>query len=359
MFFNIDGDSGAAIVGWLAPDNPSAVPKILVRRPGEEDIEFLASIERSDVRSLGVHATGLVGFVVDDSIVKGLAGVEDIELLEAETGILIYRRFKPGKHIERKLFLFDSSIRPIEKLVGRSRNLFTLAYPSTERYGFETMLVLINNGFNKSIFMSGRSSFPRYSHFLSTAQFSTAALLNDPFEELAQRLVILNLIQKSDSTHMLPLLFTGLTALTNFVRDFPFEDSKGMLAKFRNVTDEEREALVSPMTRMFGCIPGEAPERRHVTTALENLASMDLVGVRSRYREFSELLAGILGHDLAGDYEPVVHPSIGALADRLSRISLVADFLEDDLAFYSFAEESIVSALSGDADVIARDTQTM
>jgi hypothetical protein len=207
--------------------------------------------------------------------------------------------------------------------------------------------------------MSGRSSYPRYSHFLANAQFTTAALLNDPFEELAQRLVILSLIQKSDSTHMLPLLFSGLTALTKFARDLPIEDTKGMLAKFRNVTDEEREALMSPMTRMFGCIPGETPERRHVTAALENLASMDLVGARSRFRDFSALLAGILGHDLAGDYEPVVHPSISALADRLSRISLVADFLEDDLALYSFAEESIVSALSDDGNVVARDTQTM
>jgi hypothetical protein len=359
VFFHIDDDKGEAISGWLAPDNPSAVPKILVRRPGEEDLEILATIERPDVRDLGVHVTGLVGFVIDDTIVKGLPGIEDIELLEAETGILIYRRFKKGKHIERKFFLFDSSVRPIEKLGGRSRNLFTLTYPSTERYGFETMLVLINNNFNKSIFMSGRSSYPRYSHFLSNAQFATAALLNDPFEELAQRLVILSLIQKSDSTHMLPLLFTGLTALTKFARDLPVDDSKAMLAKFRNLTDEEREALMSPMTRMFGCIPGETPERRHVTAALENLASMDLVGVRSRFRDFSALLAGILGHDLTGDYEPVVHPSIGALADRLSRISIVADLLEDDLALYSFAEESIVSALSDDANAVARDTQTM
>jgi hypothetical protein len=358
VFFHIDSDDKKAISGWLAPDNPSAVPKILVRRPGEEDIEITATIERPDVLNLGVHATGLVGFVIDETIVEGLPGVEDIELLEADTGILIYRRFKEGKHIERKFFLFDSSIRPIEKLGGRSKNLFTLTYPSTERYGFETMLVLINNNFSKSIFMSGRSSFPRYSHFLSNAQFTTAALLSDPFEELAQRLVILSLIQKSDSASMLPLLFTGLTALTQFVRDMSFEDSKGLLTKFRNVTDEEREALVSPMTRMFGCIPGEAPERRHVTAALENLASMDLVGVRSRFRDFSALLAGMLGHDLAGDYEPVVHPSISALADRLSRISLVADLLEDDLALYSFAEESIVTALSDDSG-IARDTQTM
>ncbi len=359
MFFNIDADDGAAIRGWLAPDNPSAIPKILVRRPGEEDIEISATIERPDVRDLGMHSTGLVGFVVDDSVIAGLSGIQDVELLEADSGVLIYRRFQQGRHIERKLFFFDSSIRPIEKLAGRAKSLFTLTYPSTERYPFETMLVLINNSFNKSIFMSGRSSFPRYSHFLANAGFTTAALLGDPFEELAQRLILLNLIQRSDASHMLPRLFTGLTALTDFVRDLPLEDPKGLLAKFRLATDAERDALVSPMTRMFGCNPGETPERRHVSAALENLASMDLVGVRSRFHDFSALLAGLLGHDLTGDYEPVIHPTVSALADRLSRISLVADLLEDDLALYSFAEESIGVVLSDQADLVARDTQTI
>lgn len=359
MFFSIDIDDGASIRGWLAPDNPSAVPKILVRRPGEDDIEISATVERPDVRDLGVHSTGLVGFIVNDAVVAGLEKIEDIELLEADSGILIYRRFQKGRHLERKFFFFDSSIRPIEKLTRRAKSLFTLTYPSTERYGFETMLVLINNGFNKSIFMSGRSSFPRYSHFLSNAGFKTAALLGDPFEELAQRLILLNLIQKSDASHMLPQLFTGLTTLTGFARDLPLDDQKGLLAKFRLLTEEEREALTSPMTRMFGCIPGETLNRGRVSAALENLSSMDLVGVRSRFSDFKALLAGLLGHDLTDDYEPVVHPSIGALADRLSRISLVTDLLEDDLALYSFAEESIGIALSHDADAVTRDTQTM
>jgi len=359
VFFSIDVDDGASIRGWLAPDNPSAVPKILIRRPGEEDVEISATVERPDVRDLGVHTTGLVGFIVDDKVVPGLKGIEDIELLEADSGILIYRRFKKGRHIERKFFFFDSSIRPIEKLARRSKSLFTLTYPSTERYGFETMLVLINNGFNKSIFMSGRSSLPRYSHFLGKAGFMTAALLGDPFEELAQRLILLNLVQKSNSSHMLPQLFTGLTALADFARDLPLEDSKGLLAKFRLLTDQQREALASPMTKMFSCIPGETLDRGRVSAALENLSAMDLVGVRSRFHEFRSLLAGLLGEDLTDDYEPAVHPSISALADRLSRISLVADLLEDDLALYSFVEESIGIALSDDADAVARDTQTM
>ena len=143
------------------------------------------------------------------------------------------------------------------------------------------------------------------------------------------------------------------------MRDLPLEDPKGLLAKFRLATDAERDALVSPMTRTFGCNPGETPERRHVSAALENLASMDLVGVRSRFHDFSALLAGLLGHDLTGDYEPVIHPAVSALADRLSRISLVADLLEDDLALYSFAEELIGVVLSDQADLVARDTQTI
>lgn len=359
MFFNIDVDAGKSIRGWLAPDNPSAIPKILVRAQGCDEFTIEATIQRGDVRDLGVHSTGMVGFEVNASMVPGLENLENVELLEAETGIPIFRRFLPGRHIEKKVFFFDCSVRPLERILANAKSKFTLNYPSSERYAFETMLVIINNAACKSIFISGRSNYNRYAHYLGNVGYVTAALLGDPFEELAQRLLLLSLIQKSDAAHLLPLLFTGVTPLVDFAKDLPLDDSKALLQKFRLATDAQREALVSPMTRTFGCNVGEEPDRRHVSVALENLASMNLVGVRSEFAAFGELLAGLIGQDLVGDFEPVVHPTIRALADRLSRISLVADLLEDDLALYSYVEESIRSALSDPAGVVARDTQTM
>lgn len=359
MFFNIDADYGSSIVGWLAPDNPSATPRIVVRAQGFNDFEIGATIQRDDIRDLGVHSTGMVGFEVTAELIPGLEKIESIEFREAESGIQIFRRHLSGKHIDQKLFFFDCSVRPLEQVLTRAKQKFTMNYSSSERYAFETMLVIINNSFSNSIFISGRSSYIRYAHYLENAKFMTVALLGDPFEELAQRLLLLNLIQKSDAAHILDMLFSGITPLVDFARDLPLDDSKALLQRFRLATDAQREALVSPMTRTFGCSIGENPERRHVPIALENLASMTLVGVRSQFQTFGSLLAGLIGADIVGDFEPVVHPTIRVLADRLSGISLVSDLLEDDLALYSFAQQSINSVLSDQADVITRDTQTI
>jgi hypothetical protein len=359
MFFNIDVDNGSVIRGWLAPDNPSATPRILVRAQGYNDFEIEATIQRNDVLNLGVHSTGMVGFEVNETIIPELAKIENIEFFESESRTPIFRRYLPGRHIERNLFLFDCSVRPLEPVLAAARSKFVLNYPASERYAFETMLVILNNKSAKSIFVTGRTSYVRYAHYLENANFTSVALLGDPFEELAQRLLLLNLIQKSDASHLVSLFFSGIAPLADFARDLPLDDNKALLQRFRQATDAQREALASPMTRMFGCGVNENPERRHVATALENLASMNLVGVRGQFPAFASLLAGIIGVDIIGDFDPVAHPTIRTLADRLSGISLVSDLLEDDIALYSFAQESVNAALNDQGDAIARDTQTI
>jgi hypothetical protein len=357
MLFNIDIDQGRSIGGWLAPDNPNASPRIVVRIPGRDDLVITAAIHRPDIRDLGMHGTGLVGFEVSDRDIADLADIETIELLEAESGIPIYGRFLNGRHIEHKLFYFDCSVRPQKRIINAAAEHFTLNYSASERHSFETMIGVINNSRNKSIFITGRSNFNRYTALLHGAGFLAVAMLNDPFEELAERLLLLNLIAKSEAGHLLPTFFTGLEPLVDFARDLPFNNPKGLLAAFRGTTDDQRLALMSPMTKTFGCNIDEPPERRHVSIALENLASMDLVGVRGKFPAFRSLLAGLLGVDLFEENETVAYPSIRVLADSLSRIGLVTDLLEDDLALYSFTEESINIALPDQGGGAVQDAQ--
>lgn len=359
MFFNIDADEGRSIRGWIAPDNPSVVPKVLIIVPGAGEVELEANVPRPDIRDLGIHNTGLVGFEVNAAIVPNLQDVDNIEILEAETRLQIYRRFQIDRHVERKLFLFDCSVMPQRRLVSAANRHFTLNYPSSERYAFETMIVIINNAFNKSIFISGRSNLNRYSHYLGNAGYMTAAVLRDPFEELAERLLLLSLLSKSDAAHLIPSFTTGITPLVEFARDLPFADHKALTAAFRAANDLQRQALMSPMTKTFGCNVDELPERRHVSIALENLASMDLVGTRRQFAAFRILLKDLLGADLMGEDDPATFDSVQTFATTLSRIGLVADFLEHDLALYSYAEEAIGSALEGRAGAVERDTQTI
>lgn len=354
MFFNIDADDGRSIRGWVAPDNPSATPKLVVVTAGGE-IEVEANYPRPDIRDLGIHNTGMVGFDVNDSVVPNLQEVDDVEILEAESRMQIYRRFRIDRHLEKKLFLFDCSVAPQRRIIAAANRLFTLNYTNSERYSFETMLVIINNSFNKSIFISGRSNSSRYASYLADAGYATAAILRDPFEELAERLLLLRLLSKSDAAYLLPTFITGITPLIDFARDLAFDDQKALTAAFRRATEDQREAMRSPMTRTFGCNVDEFPERRNVSIALENLARMDVVGTRSRFRAFSHLLSDVIGADLVGQEEPVTFDTVKTFAAALARVGPVTDLLEHDLALYSYAEEAIDTALDGGA----RDAQAM
>src|SRR5208283_5676673 len=112
MFFNIDVDEGGAIRGWLALDNPSVIPSLIVLIPGREEIRVEANVMRHDIKELGIHNTGQVGFEVDRRLVEGLDQIDDITIVEAESRLPIFRRFQIDRHIEKKVFLFDSSAIP-------------------------------------------------------------------------------------------------------------------------------------------------------------------------------------------------------------------------------------------------------
>ncbi|MGO9431074.1 hypothetical protein [Rhodoblastus sp.] len=221
------------------------------------------------------------------------------------------------------------------------------------------MLVIINNHFTQSIAISGRSNFNRYAPFLNNAGYIRAALLRDPFEELAERLLFLKLLGKSDLANLIGMYTRGFESLLELARDLPLNDQKAMTAAFRSITDEQREAIKSPMTRILGCNIGESPEHRHVPIALENLATMDVVGTRALFGPFKELLAGILGANIFGDEVPTCFPSISHLAASLSRIGVIADLLEHDRALYSYVEQSIDIGLAGSEAPSKRETQAI
>ena len=359
MFFNIDADEGGSIRGWLALDNPSAIPALIIVIPGREEIRLEANILRSDIRELGIHTTGQVGFDVTEDLVPGLDQIDEITIVEAETRLPMFRRFQIDKHLEKKLFLFDCSVMPQRLLLSALLKHFTLSYVNAERFSLDTMLVVINNNFSKSLLMVGRSNFNRYSSFLNNAGYVRAALLRNPFEELAERLMFLNILAKPETSNLSGMYTTGIESLAAFARNLPFDDQKAMTSAFRAITLEQRQALMSPMTRLFGCNFDEFPQRRHVPIALENLATMDVVGTRGRFGAFKDLLTGVLGANVLGDNNPMNFASIQSLATSLSRIGVVADLLDHDLALYSYVDDAVAAGLEGGSIETGRDTQTI
>ena len=358
MFFNIDADEGHAVRGWMVLDNPAAIPSITVIAPGHPEIKLVANVLRPDIQELGIHATGEVGFEVNETILPGIGSIAELEIIETESRLPIFRRFK-DRHIEKRLYLFDAGVLPQRPLLQLLGNNFTMNYLHTERYSLETMLVIINNKFTQSSFMYGRSNFNRYTSFLANAGFLRAGLLREPFEEFAERLMFLKILGRSSASDLAALNATGLESLIGFASGLPIDDPKGVLAAFRALDREQRQILSNPMTRLFGCNFDEYPERKHVAVALENLATMDVVGTKARFEDFRTLLAGTLGRDVLGEQRPHHFGPAVEFGATLSKIGIVADMLENDIELYSFADQAIQAALEGSGGALARDTHSI
>lgn len=349
MRFCIDIDSGDAISGWLAPDNPAVSPRITVAVPGRDDVEIDGMVIRRDVVDAGYHMTGACGFLVTADMVADLPRLMDIEIREAETRLPIYRRFAPGRDLRKKLFLFDCSVLPQRRLLDRIGGRFSLTYCNTERNGAETTLACIVNPSAQSAFFCGRSSVTRYDDVLTDQGFLRAALMRDPFEELAERLYFLNYIAQEGGDAAATYAH-GLRSLLDFASDLPFKDPRGVAVAFRAASETQRRELMSPMTRVFGCDVDEPPRHANVTRALQKLAGFDVVGLRANFSMFRDLLAGVLGEDLLEEEEPVAYPAVRALADMLSGIGMVNDLLAEDLALYAHVTDAIDEGLRQPVD---------
>ena len=345
MQFYIDADAGSSIEGWLAPDNPGSIPRIRVSVPGLDMIEMTCLRLRTDISDVGFHGTGEVGFLIDDSVVPDLASQSEIEIIDAETGIQIYRRNDVSRHIQRKVAYLDISMMPQNKIFRRINASFAMNYNFVEKHAFDTMICLINASYMKSMVMTGRPFLARYMPYFKKYGIFTSVLLNHPFEELAERMLFIQLLGKSNAAHLLPTFTTGVEALVPFVQSLNFDDDKALTLAFKGVKDEVRAALANPMTRLLGCNPGEDADRRHLNLALDNLSAVEIVGLRSQFETFADILSGLLGGDIVGDGHIAVSPAVEALAARLSRINAVQNLLEFDLALYSYAEDAVQQGL--------------
>ncbi len=346
MNFHIDMDAGTVISGWLIPDNPADVPEFRIKIPDRKEVSFSANVLRSDLRDLGIHATGLAGFHIDEQYIVDLADQRDLTIYEVGSGLPIYRRFNPQAHIERKLLLMDVGAFPQIAMLRQLMTCFTQSYPVVERLSLETIGALLSLSYARSVFISGQPNWMRHGPTARERGFLTAALLRDPFEEMAERLLFLANVSKRPSTNPTNGAVARYADLLPVVRTIDFSDEKSVLTSFRGLSSDKRRLLRSPMTSMFGSTPDEELQRRNVAVALDNLAQIDIVGTRTHFSEFTGMLDDYLGISTPSEYELSTIAGTTELAEVLRGIGLVADLLDEDVALYSFACEAIETGIS-------------
>ena len=127
-------------------------------------------------------------FRFDPSIVANLRDLADLELFEAETGILIYKRPRPH-NIKKKLLRLETHLFPLWTLDNAIAPQFQYFAKGIESHGRETVtqLFLLNNV--ESVYLSGNILYKNFAYFIEFG-FQTFMMLQDPYEELAERLLV-------------------------------------------------------------------------------------------------------------------------------------------------------------------------
>lgn len=337
MQFHIDIDTDALIAGWVLPDNPSTVPTLIISPSGRPEIAVSANVPRPDIRDLGHHNTGMVGFSIDDTVVPDLAQLADLQIHESESGVLIHRR---AKGLARKILWLDLASMPSAAVADTLLQRFTLYYGEIERHPFNTMFSILNNQQAASLLAMGRPLLARYDEVLRRNNFMVMAILRHPREDLAQRLLLAREIAIRGSEHDV----ASLAPLVELARTTSLEQADALESALAKVAGAHPRFVVNPFVRTLACSPDDRPEQRHISIALNNLAAMDLVGLSSRFDEFKTMLAEILNEDVLNEFTLKRPLELDDMTRRLSTMPAVERFLALDLSLYSYVEEAIETA---------------
>ncbi len=267
MLFSIDEDVGARIIGWLMPDNPATTPRVIVHLSPENHVVVEAFVYRPLLKEQGLHNTGICGFVVDESNCPGLTAATNLEIIDADNNVLIYRRRQDAKLIEQKLLRLETqlfrSFSLDEELIGR----FQMSYKSLELLPEETTRSVFAIPFTNSIFASGRIFWRVWEPLLRDRGFKIGILLRDPFEEMSERLLILKWASSPDAGSSASALMPVLQTCTGAVRDVDLSNEAALEALLARPSDELRALLYNPLVYQLAAPnafdpPPNAGERR-------------------------------------------------------------------------------------------------
>jgi len=344
MLFHMEPHDGT-LVGWVLPDNPAAMPRVKIFGPDGLLVELEANALRTDLRDRGMHETGMAGFVIDSKILPKPELFNQIEIRESNTNILIYRAFQPGAHIEQKLFRFELQAMPDTKTEELFARRFNLYYGAAQRFPQETMFGVVNNPAAKSVYISGRLNFQQYEQLLREREFKIVALIRNPYEEMAERLLFARYVSAADIAPFVLDYFQGLEPLKDLVKTIKFDDAETIKTAFNAMTEEQRTVLSNPLVRALACTLEERPKAGHVEIALSKLARMDLVGLRNRFVDFKSIMAEVFGVDILGNHELSALTWVPRIVEHLTQIKQARTLISLDLDLYTYAEQAITEVI--------------
>jgi hypothetical protein len=344
MLFNVESDSGDRVIGYLGPDAYSSIPTIRILSGGKDVLTFSANEVREALVIAGRHESGICGFSIDTKMLPGLADMADLAIYEAETGLLVYRRPRPSD-IQKRILRLESHLFPLWQLDHALEPFFQYFSNGIENLGREsvTQLFLLNHV--NSSYLSGRILYRTYASYIQ-AGFKTILLVQNPYEELAERLLVLGNANRLKGAHLSVRDSVEMRAVIGYAEALVAADrlsEAGMQLKrtLRQMPEDVAATLACPLVRLLtSSTPDEMPTKGAVATALDFLASAALVGLRHESDKFLAAVGQLLKID--PEILPAVpqFQSVSLLAEKLKKTGEVDALLEKDVELYHYIVEA-------------------
>jgi hypothetical protein len=351
VLFNLEHDTGSRITGYVVPDSLTGVPTIRVVSEGKELLSFAANEKRPTIANSGRHGSGQCGFSIDAKAIPDLAKLKELEIYDADTGLLIYRR-PPAGAVEKKIFRLETHLIPLWQFDDGLRPAFQYFARGIEGRGVETVRQLFLLNKIPSIHLSGRILYKTFAPYLDKG-FIIFVMIQDPYDELAERLLALSAVRKLNNADLLGLRDgAGMRATIEFSENLIAQDpddEKSFLRVLKRMPADVAATLSNPLTRQLTVAEADAfPARNAIATALDVLSSAAVFGLRSD----QDMFRMAVGEFLQIDAEKLARASrstkVPALAAALKRSGQTNSILEQDLELYHYVMQASENATLAD-----------
>jgi hypothetical protein len=345
VLFNVDQDLGNRITGYLVTDSVSDSSRVRVSANGHT----LAVVNTTEILTslviAGRHETGRCGFAIDESTVRRLSSRAELEISDADSGVLIYRRAPAALFVAGKMIRLETHLVPLRRIDRAIGNQFSYAYYKAERLGAESMTQMFHLLHGNSLYISGRFLYKTFEAHIED-QFKMICMIHDPFEELAERLLLFRHAARRGRLNSRDSLTFG--AAVEFAAGLPLNDDNQLRKHFARIPYDAAMPLANPLVRQLTVTNmHDLPRGGALAMALDILASCAVVGLRTEAEQFSLALSALLS---ASSYIVPIAPRCDAaseLAARLRQMRAAHDLLDLDIELYERVAEAFHNAAAG------------
>lgn len=340
MYFNVYSDTGAEIQGYLIPDGFSAQPKICVRANGRNFGPIECDIFLEGPYKHKHHETGVVGFLLNEERIADLRNAVDLEISDGTTGFPFYRRLRPEKHIQKRIFRLETQFAPHGELDSSLKPYFQFYANNVERYGSETVRQMLEIVHQPSTYVSGRVLLKNVQRYFNEDTIKITSL-RDPFYELAIRLFTIGSFKKRRFSFLSERDEIFFEPAMAYFNDTNLADEAAIREKIRSAPKEILGLFASPFThQLMAATPTDKVSRDSVSGALDALSQFTIFNAEETDDSLARDIGEMVGLQLGSlNFAPLRKPFVD-IANILRGIQVLEHVLESDLILYYFIRKA-------------------